>query len=269
MNLYKKDYTNPTDEEKEEFSLFVKSNTIGKLGELAFKRACIPPKALRYYQTLFPNNYLDVFELQELRAEFDSQLECFKGLLDSENVKESDVLKFINSKDNNSYFIIGSLLRRYNFGHHGAFLFPEFQLGNTYRADFLIIGTSSDGYEFIFIELESPKGRITINNGYLGEVFRKGLDQIDDWKTWLNANFSLQLKETWNKAKKKEDALPDEFTNLKPERLHYVVIAGRREDFTEKTRDLRLRVKRERNCLLLHYDNLLDDATNALIHRGY
>jgi hypothetical protein len=268
MNLYKRDYTKITPEEQEEFSLFDKSITVEGLGELPIKRACIPPKALRYYETLFPNNYLDVFELQELKAELDCRLEQFKNLLDFEDIKESDILQFVKNTDGKSYFIIASLLRRYDFGHHGVFLFPEFQIGNTYRADFLIIGISSNGYEFIFVELESPKGKITISDGYLGEAFRKGLNQIDDWKTWLNANFS-SLKETFYKAKKQERLLPDEFVSMNNDRIHYVVIAGRRDDFSPTTRQLRLRIKRERNCSLLHYDNLIDDATDVLRLRAY
>lgn len=268
MSLYKRDYTKITPEEQEEFSLFDKSITVGRFGEVPIKRACIPPKALRYYETLFPNNYLDVFELQELKTGLDCRLEQFKVLLESEDIKESNILQFIKNPDGKSYFIIASLIRRYNFGHHGVFLFPEFQIGNTYRADFLIVGTSSNGYEFVFVELESPKGKITIGNGYLGEAFRKGLNQIDDWKTWLDANFSL-LKETFNKAKKLGQVLPDEFVSMNINRIHYVVIAGRRSDFTQKIYDFRMRHKRDSNCSLLHYDNLIDDATDALRFGAY
>jgi hypothetical protein len=268
MNLYQRDYTKITIEEEQEFSLFKESITTGNLGGFPIERACLPPKTLRYYETLFPNNYLDIFELKELKSELEYRLEEFKELLEIREVKESDILQFIKNPDGRSYFIVASILRRYDFGHHGAFLFPEFQLGITYRADFLIIGSSSNGYEFIFVELESPKGKITIGNGDLGDTFRKGLIQIDDWKTWLDANFS-SLKEIFSKVKKEGQSLPDEFVSMSSNRIHYVVIAGRRSDFKQKTYDLRMRCKRERNCSLLHYDNLIDDATEALRLRAY
>lgn len=267
MNLYQRDYTKITPEEEKEFSLFNESITT-IVGKYAIKRACRPPKTLLHYETLFPNNYLDIFELKDLETELNFRLKEFRDLLDSEDVKESDILRFIKKTDGRSYFIIASLLRRYDFGHHEAFLFPEFQLGISHRADFLIIGRSSNGYEFVFVEIESPKGRITMDNSYLGEVFRKGLNQIDDWKTWLEANFS-SLKEIFNKSKKLGQALPDEFVSMNSNRIHYVVIAGMRSDFTPKIYDLRMRCKRERNCSLLHYDNLLDDSTDALRLRAY
>jgi hypothetical protein len=182
--------------------------------------------------------------------------------------KESNILQFIKNPDCRSYFIVVSILRRYDFGYHGAFLFPEFQLGNTYRADFLIVGSSSNGHEFIFVELESPKGKTTMNDKYLGEAFREGLNQIDDWTSWLDKNFP-SLKETFDKFKKLRQPLPDEFVSMNRDRIHYVVIAGRRSDFTQEIYELRMRCERERNCSLLHYDNLIDDATKALEIRAY
>jgi hypothetical protein len=253
MDLYQRDYTKITPEEEQEFSEFNQSITTGNLGRFPTRCACPPPKTLRYYETLFPNNYLDIFELKELGTELNSRLEEFRDLLESEDIRESDILRFIRNPDSKSYFIIASLLRRYDFGHHAAFLFREFQLGNSYKADFMIIGQSSNGYEFVFVEIESPKGRITMGDDYLGECFRKGLNQIDDWKTWLDANFS-SLKETFNKAKKLGQALPDEFVSMNSNRIHSVVIAGRRSDFTSKIYDLRMRYKRDSHCQLLHYE---------------
>lgn len=64
------------------------------------------------------------------------------------------ILNFI--KDNEYYHIIGSLIwgLTINTGNHGVYLFPEFQLGNLYKADYLIMGKSSGGYEFILVEKE-------------------------------------------------------------------------------------------------------------------
>lgn len=69
-----------------------------------------------------------------------------------------------------------------NIENHEAYLFPEFQLGNLYKADYLLMGKSSVGFEFIFIELESPYGKITLNDGQLGAEFRDGISQLEDWK---------------------------------------------------------------------------------------
>ena len=63
-------------------------------------------------------------------------------------------------------------------------------------------------------------------------------------------------------------ALPTEFLELDKSRMHYVVVAGRRKDFSSKTRLLKRRQKKN-GILLLHYDNLLDNVDLLLQHGGY
>jgi len=50
--------------------------------------------------------------------------------------------------------------------------------------------------------------------------------------------------------------LPDEFINYDASRFHYIVICGRRDDFSEKT----YRERRENKIALLHYDKLYSYA---------
>ena len=82
------------------------------------------------------------------------QMKNFFSLLSDEACTERSILNFI--KDKKYYHIIGSIIwgLSINIGNHGVYLFPEFQLGNSYKADYLLVGKSSGGYEFIFIELE-------------------------------------------------------------------------------------------------------------------
>ena len=69
-------------------------------------------------------------------------------------------------------------------------LFPEFQLGGLYKADYLLVGMSSGGFEFIFVELKNPYGKITLKDGQSGAEFRNGISQLEDWKRWLPSNYS-------------------------------------------------------------------------------
>ncbi|MCY9698394.1 hypothetical protein [Paenibacillus alginolyticus] len=78
------------------------------------------------------------------------------------------------------------------------------------QVDFLIIGKNSGGYEFIFIELEARYGKITMADGELGDVFRKGIRQVKDWGDWLEAYFTA-FQETLLKYKNLEQPLPLEF----------------------------------------------------------
>ena len=51
--------------------------------------------------------------------------------------------------------------------------------------------------------------------------------------------------------------------------MHYAVVAGRREHFSDNTRILQRRLERAQNIKLLHYDNLLDDAMRLIGHQTY
>ncbi|MFR9240273.1 MAG: Shedu anti-phage system protein SduA domain-containing protein [Clostridium baratii] len=147
-------------------------------------------------------------------------------------------------------------------------MFPEFQLGTEYKADYLLIGKNSGGYEFIFVELENPNGNITKKNGNIGEAFRKGIDQTKDWKRWLEKNYQ-SLREVFKKHMKERDNLPNEFIEYDSTRFHYVVIAGRIKNFNELTYQIKREYMREQNILLMHYDNLVDQSKGIIGESTY
>lgn len=134
---------------------------------------------------------------------------------------ERDVLRFINHRP--AYHIIAGVFKYYNFGHHDAYVFPEFALGK-YIADYLLIGKSSGGYEFVFVELEHPNGRTTLKSGHEGEAFRKGTYQIYDWKAEIEAHFSASFVTITKYSNK--SSLPKEFSEYDSSRFHYAVVAG-------------------------------------------
>ena len=161
--LYKRDYLlGLIEAEKQEYEE-VTGRKFGEKRVSGFGRVnnfLAYPKATRMCKPLFPNNYLDVAELRDVERLAAANEEFFSLLID-EACTERNILNFI--KDKKYYHIIGSIIwgLSINIGNHGAYLFPEFQLGNSYKADYLLVGKSSGGYEFIFIELESPYGNIT------------------------------------------------------------------------------------------------------------
>jgi hypothetical protein len=267
MNLYDRDYFALTADEETEWESLKRKEIIMKAGRFPIRKSLFLdyPKAVRHYLSLFPNNYLDILELGDAKR-LEGLVEGLTQILDSEETKERDIINYL--KQNEAYFIIGSLLKSYyhTFGHHDAFVFPEFQLGNSFKADYLIVGRGSGGFEFVLVELEAPSGNVTISEGELGEIFRKALNQIGDWDNWIDSNYT-SLKETFDKYKKPDETLPEEFTHLDKSRMHYAVIAGRRGDFTKKT--YRIRRKRGNDALILHYDNLVDSATNIIGKNTY
>lgn len=263
MRIYNRDYTKLTEDEVNKWEVLRQKEVVKSSGKLNFRKSMFRkyPKAVRHYLSLFPNNYLDIEDLKD-EDMLKALISNFCDFLDNDNIIERDIAKFI--KDNKAYFIIASILKsNYNFGHHDAFIIPEFMLGNSYKVDYLLIGKNSGGYEFVFVELENPYGKITLKDGSIGDVFRKGIKQINDWDEWLEANY-ISLRETFQKYKHPNEQLPNEFISLDKTRIHYVVIAGRRDEFNERTYKERRRYSDKQKILLLHYDNLCDSAKSLI-----
>ena len=182
--------------------------------------------------------------------------EEFAQIVHNQNSKERDILNFINNKP--AQYIIGSLLTYKNFGHHETYIFPEFSIGNgKYYADYLIVGKNSGGYEFVFVELEAPNKSTTLKSGYEGQATRLGLNQISDWKCQIEADFSAITME-FEKFCNKVDKLPTEFRVYDSTRMHYMVVAGQRDDYNNTTYRTRRMKAKEQGIEMYHYDNLID-----------
>lgn len=266
--LYDRDYRILTEEEK-----LIWEKVEAQLNKVRKKEITIKalnryykdiPRAALHYQQLFPNNFLNTDDLGN-REQLLSIVQDFRSLLDA-STTEREVLNFIREK--RGYFIIASLLKsqHYLFGHHETFAFKEFELPPNHFVDFLLVGKNSGGYEFVFIELESPRGQITTAEGEFGWSIRKGLQQVDDWDSWMESNYSI-LSKVFDKSLGLMQQLPREFHELDKSRLHYVVIAGRRDDFSKKTYQLKRKLFKTKNVLLLHYDNLFD-SVDFLLEAG-
>lgn len=264
MNLFDRDFFTLTAEEVAEWREQQRLEVVQDIGGFKCIRSRFRqyPSAIRHNQSLFPNQYLDAVALKDEDA-LRSVLREFADLLNEAGATERILLNFIRARK--AYFIVGSLLKSYfTFGHHDAHLFLEFPLGTTYKVDYLLLGKSSDGWHLVFVEFEAPRGQITLASGDIAGAFRKGLGQIADWNAWLEAYYG-SLAEVFDKCRQATVPLPQELRLLDKSRINFVVIAGRRSDFNERTyRTRRTRAPAE---LILHYDNLMD-AADAIIGRG-
>jgi len=209
-----------------------------------------------YTDSLFPDNFLCDIELQN-KDECLYFINELYLLIDNKKTTEREILNFIS---NNKLFIAAAILKNFTiFGHHDRYIFKEFELPPHFKCDYLVIGKNSDGYHFLLIEFENIYKNITIADGDLGTTIRKGLNQIDDWKIWIDKNFhsfSSNLKRFKNRSK----VLPEEFSDYDSTRFTYCVVAGRRQDFKEKTYR-KVRELSKQNVILTHYDRLLEEAT--------
>jgi hypothetical protein len=266
MKLYTRDFSKLTDEE---LSSKTKFEEIRRKIHSRDDFNIIPKehfKSIMHYNSYFPNNYLCHTDLSPKNDDFFAITEIFLNLIDDKSIIERKILKFI--KEYEAYFIIASIVKDYSFGHHSLFVFPEFQLSNDYKPDYVIVGKNSDGHHFIFVELESPYGNIIIGDGNFGEAIRTGINQTRDWNVWLQKNFS-QIRQEFEKYSKENDILPNEFHNFDATRIHYVVIAGRRTDFDEKSRRLRREEFDTRKTKIMHYDNLIETAQRVIKEKSY
>ncbi|MDF2865887.1 MAG: hypothetical protein K0R72_705 [Clostridia bacterium] len=255
--LYNRDYLEGlTEDEEKEYNELLKKEIVNEIKPNLVIRKNLYfeyPKAARHYNSLFPNNFLDICDIRNVENLLIMQKK-FEEVINNNKSTERDVLNFIN---NNKYYpIIGSILKDYHFGHHGTYLFKEFPLGTTHQADYLLIGDSSEGHHLVFVELESINGQITTKDGNFSISINKGIDQVREWKTWIEANYQ-NFRETFNKYKLNNVALPNELSAYNSNRIHYVVISGRRTDYTQKTYDLRMEFRKSNDIKILHYDNLI------------
>lgn len=73
-----------------------------------------------------------------------------------------------------------------------------------------------------------------------------------------------------NSKKYTPKILTEEFFRYDPTRMHYAVVAGRRQDFDDPAiRVLQRQLKKESDIKLLHYDNLLDDSRRLIGMSSY
>ena len=259
MNLYERDYIKnpPTTQEIQlyEDALHAERESVGnrRYGKTNHRR--LYPEAVRHYNSLFPNNHVEVFDFQNA-GNMEILTEEFCDLIHNPCTNERDILRFINHKP--AYHIIAGVFKCFPlFGHHNAYIFPEFASGD-FIADYLLIGKGSGGYAFVFVELEHPNGRTTLKSGHEGEACRTGNNQIWDWKTEIEAHFSTSFASIIKHSNK--SALPKEFSEYDSSRFHYAVVAGSRADYSETTYRDRRNKENCQNITLLHYDNLYDKA---------
>lgn len=181
-----------------------------------------------------------------------------KDLLDiiNSSKKESDVQSYI--KSNQKWFIPLSIMKAYDFGHHFACVVPEYQLGAEYRLDYLLIGKNSLGYQFVFVEFEdvNVEYRLKTANSETDKV-RKGLNQIRDWKRWIEENRSYFLG---------ADGIKKIANNVPSWGFRYCLVVGRRGKMDDMSNRLRGEYQRDSGVIIMSYDRLVDYV--ELLHNG-
>lgn len=73
-------------------------------------------------------------------------------------------------------------------GHWETFVIPQKRLGAEHVTDFLVLGVTSQGPEWVAVELEAPRRELLTKRGRLREAVQHAVNQIQDWREWLTVN---------------------------------------------------------------------------------
>lgn len=261
MNLYERDYTRIICENEqilqEEFKRYKKAK--GLKNTRNDPRHSYPEfwgrKFLWCHNSLFPNNYLYHKELSILNLE--TEAKGFNDIIYGAQ-NENEIQSYI--KLNRKWFIPAAIYKEYNFGHHGAYLFPELSLGSEYAVDYALLGKSSDGYSVVLVEFEKANVPFLLTSSNTEhESVRKGITQIRDWKRWLDNNREYFLKSS---------GFRDKGIDIPTSRIFYCLVVSRRNLMDSRAADLRSQICYEmNNTKIISYDRLVDNIVK--LNNGY
>jgi len=122
--------------------------------------------------------------------------EKFKEIL--ENGGEREVHNFLKKHKD-------IIIKSFNIAWNYYICVSEFQFGNEYRADFLILSAHSGYWNAIFIELKPIDGRLYNKDGTQSKHLREAWKQIEDWEEWIRIN-EPTLRQEFAKILRKDKA---------------------------------------------------------------
>lgn len=133
-------------------------------------------------------------------------------------------------------------------GGHGRWVIPQKRLGSEFVTDFVIAEKSSIGFEWVAVELESPKAGLFTKMGDPSTTLSHAIRQISDWRVWLqkNQNYAARARN--------ENGLG--LTDI-DSRLPGLIIIGREEGLDSTTRELRRQLGGDLKIKIHTYDWLV------------
>ncbi len=87
------------------------------------------------------------------------------------------------------------LLIQHLGGGHGRWVLPKKKLGGEYVTDFIIGEKHSFGFDWVAVELESPKAKMFTVKGDLTKELTHAIRQIQDWRSWIKSNRDYATRE--------------------------------------------------------------------------
>lgn len=159
-------------------------------------------------------------------------------------------------------------------GGHSKYVVPEFQFGNKYRADFVIVWSCSRKFKVHFIEFEPPDDPVITRNGRPTGRLNSAISQIGDWRMFVEENHALVKNDLSDWCRKKDvlrlhsKKIP---FNYSGQRLNdndnfvmweYHVVTGRRDKITPEMGRKINQYHHNGFVDVCSYDRLIDVASN-------
>ncbi|BDH51228.1 MULTISPECIES: Shedu anti-phage system protein SduA domain-containing protein [Streptomyces] len=141
-------------------------------------------------------------------------------------------------------------------------IIPRPNLGGVYIPDFMAARVDSGGLRWVAIELESPSvdRLFTTTDGTPAKELRKGLQQIKDWRHWLEMNLQTAQNSPINGG--------CGFVGITP-RVQGLVVIGRRRNTTSDDHYRRRDIAWQEHLETHTYDWLLEEGRKMVpLHRS-
>ncbi|TAK49439.1 MAG: DUF4263 domain-containing protein [Betaproteobacteria bacterium] len=140
-----------------------------------------------------------------------------------------------------------------------CFVIPQKRLGSEYVPDFVVAFVDSAGIHWHLVELESPRAPMFTKDGTaFGKECRKGINQIADWREWLDGNVAYARKPLSDHGLGLFDIRND---------APGVVLVGRRSTLSNKSESLRNH-QRTSGIMVHTYDWLIESLRGSIEFTG-
>jgi len=147
------------------------------------------------------------------------------------------------------------LLARLLTRSHGIYLWDRPKLGSEFIPDFVIADVDSAGIHYKLVELESPTAKMFLKDGNLGQHTRDGINQIQNWRAWLESNIS------YARTSQADSGLGFLDIAAKPPGL---IIIGRQNQMAGTNEARRKQSYDQNNIEIRTYDGILQDIEARL-----
>lgn len=132
---------------------------------------------------------------------------------------------------------------------NGRWVRPKVRFSDRFEADFMIADADSVGIHWVYVELESPRAPMFLQNGELAEKARHGIHQIHQWRDHVDRNGG----EARRLRSEGGLGLPE----VRP-RGWGIVLVGRSEDSGADPAQRRRQLEEDERIMLRSYDWLVD-----------